>query len=638
MIEFRVLGSLEVVDQDGRLLALGAPQQRALLAALVLHRREAVSSDRLIDEIWGEHPPASANKLVQGYVSSLRKVLGEGLLVTRGHGYLLQAQPGQVDIDRFESLLAEGRAALEGCVELTAGAVLREALEVWRGPPLADFAYEPFAQSEIARLEELRLVALEERIEADLTSGEHARLVGELEALVREHPLRERLRGQLMLALYRSGRQADALQAYRDARRELIDGVGLEPGRALQQLEQAILAHDPALDPPDRPTTRASPATPQRRWRGGVLIAAAGALLLAAMAAVAVKQASSVASTVRVAPNSVAEIDVRSGRIVAAAPVGARPGPIAFGSGSLWIANLDDQNISRVDPSSLRTVRNIPLPTPPMALAASADGVWVIEPNANPAQSSVSVSRINPEFDVPGAPVQVPNLVPGAPGAVAPQGHSVWVAPSNGLLTRLDALTGRPQGKPVDPNASPSGIAVAEGAVWLTDTDAGNVIRVDPTRLVTPFPVGNGPTAIAAGEGGVWVVDSLNETVVRIDADTWAVKAIIPVGRAPTGVAVGGGSVWVANSADGTVTRINPTTDKPVTITVGGSPQALTVAAGRVWVTVDGRSIAPSTAGSGGGTLRMVSFNDINDVASMDPALADGGVSRQLIFATCAGS
>ena len=170
VIEFRVLGSLEVVDQDGR-LALGGPKQRALLAILLLHRGEPVSSDRLIDEMWGEQPPASANKIVQGYVSNLRKALGDGLLVTEGRGYVLRVAPGQLDVDRFEALVAQGREALEQGDALTAAAVLREALGVWRGPALADFAYEPFAQAEIARLEESRLAALEDRIDADLALG-----------------------------------------------------------------------------------------------------------------------------------------------------------------------------------------------------------------------------------------------------------------------------------------------------------------------------------------------------------------------------------------------------------------------------------------------------------------------------------
>ena len=257
VIEFRVLGSLEVVEQDGP-LALGAPKQRALLAVLVMHRGEPVSTERLIDEIWGEQPPATANKIVQGYVSNLRRVLGDGSLVTRGHGYLLQAEPGQTDVGRFESLLGEGRRALVGGDPGRAAAQLGEALALWRGAPLADFAYEPFAQAEIARLEELRLVAVEERIEAALALGDHARLVGELEALVREHPLRERLRGQLMLALYRSGRQADALEVYRQTSELLRDELGLEPSPQLRELERSILNQDTAVDPP----VRVAPAPP----------------------------------------------------------------------------------------------------------------------------------------------------------------------------------------------------------------------------------------------------------------------------------------------------------------------------------------------------------------------------------------
>jgi predicted ATPase/DNA-binding SARP family transcriptional activator len=278
VIEFRVLGSLEVVGQDGP-LALGAPKQRALLAVLLLHRGEAVSSDRLIDEIWGEQAPASATKLVQGYVSNLRRVLGNGRLVTRGHGYLLQAEPGQTDVGRFESLLAEGRRALAGGDPERAAAQLGEALGLWRGPPLADFAYEPFAQAEIARLEELRLAVLEERIEAELALGKHAQLVGELEGLVREHPMRERLRGQLMLALYRAGRQVEALDAYQHARVQLAEELGLEPGPALKELQMQILEQAPALQanpvpgpdaerlliasaPADRKRALPQPATP----------------------------------------------------------------------------------------------------------------------------------------------------------------------------------------------------------------------------------------------------------------------------------------------------------------------------------------------------------------------------------------
>ena len=251
-LEFRLLGPLEAVEDD-RPLALGGAKQRALLAVLLLHANQVVSSDRLIDEVWGESPPATAGKMVQVYVSRLRKQLGEARLLTRPPGYLLQVDPAELDVARFERLVAEARQEDAAA----AGAKLRAALELWRGPPLADLAYERVAQAEIVRLEELRWAALELRIDADLAAGRAPELVGELESLVAAQPLRERLRAQLMLALYRCSRQAEALEAYRRARRELADGLGLEPSDELRRLEQAILHHDPELDSRRRGAARA---------------------------------------------------------------------------------------------------------------------------------------------------------------------------------------------------------------------------------------------------------------------------------------------------------------------------------------------------------------------------------------------
>ena len=264
MTFFRILGPLEVQD-EGRLVPLGGTKQRAVLAILLLNRGEVVSVDRLADELWGEQPPDTATKTVQVYVSRLRKELGQDVLLTRGGGYLLDIEPAQLDAALFERLTDEGRAALERGEANTASDLLREALALWRGTPLGDLAYEPFAQSEIARLEELRLVALEHRIDADLELGEAAALIPELETLVREHPARERLRAQLILALYRSGRQSDALASYRDARRTLVEELGIEPGRELRELERAILAQDPEIDAPARPTSaRGERATARR--------------------------------------------------------------------------------------------------------------------------------------------------------------------------------------------------------------------------------------------------------------------------------------------------------------------------------------------------------------------------------------
>jgi DNA-binding SARP family transcriptional activator len=250
-MEFRILGPLEVLA-GGRAVALGGSKQRALLALLVLHANETLTPDRLIDELWGDHPPATAAKTVQAHISRLRKALAAdgGAVVTRAHGYELELDPDCLDAHRFERLLGDGRCALAAGRPELALTTLQDALALWRGAPLADLAYERFAQGEIARLEDLRLVALEQLVEAKLALGRHAELVGQLETLIAQHPYRERLRAQLMLALYRSDRQADALQAYQNARRTLVEELGIEPGERLRRLERAILAQDPSLQLP----------------------------------------------------------------------------------------------------------------------------------------------------------------------------------------------------------------------------------------------------------------------------------------------------------------------------------------------------------------------------------------------------
>ena len=260
-MDFRILGPLEAAD-DGRTLQLGGARQRALLAILLLRRNEVVPSDRLLEDLYGSVQPATAHKSLQAHVSRLRKLLDPDRLRTRGSGYVLGARADEVDADRFVSLLDEGRALLTAGDPKRAERPLEQALALWRGSPLDDVAYEEFAQAEIARLEELRIACLEALCEARLALGRHAGLVSELEWLVAEHPHRERLRGTLMLALYRSGRQADALAAYRDARRVLLDELGLEPSRALQELEQAILRQEPDLDL--EASEQASPEEPEQ--------------------------------------------------------------------------------------------------------------------------------------------------------------------------------------------------------------------------------------------------------------------------------------------------------------------------------------------------------------------------------------
>jgi DNA-binding SARP family transcriptional activator len=264
-MEFQVLGPLEVRD-GARVLPVGRGKPSALLALLLLHANEVVSTDRLIDELWGERPPATAPKALQVYVAKLRQALGAELIVTRAPGYELRlADEGELDVRRFERGLATAREALAAGDARRASALLSEALALWRGPPLADLAYERFAQPEVLRLDELRLAALEERIEADLALGRHADVVGELERLVAQHPLRERPRAQLMLALYRCGRQAEALDSYQAARRALVEELGIEPGAALRELQQALLAQDPALGSVATPAPVELPPAEERK-------------------------------------------------------------------------------------------------------------------------------------------------------------------------------------------------------------------------------------------------------------------------------------------------------------------------------------------------------------------------------------
>ncbi len=249
-MEFRVLGPMEVVV-DGRRIHLPTGRGRVLLAMLIIRAGEVLSTDHLIDHLWGEAPPPTVDTALQGLVSKLRRRLEPDrapgapatLLVTRPPGYVLAIDPGQVDANRFRRLVAQAEALPAD----QAGAALARALALWRGPALAEVRYEPFAQAEIAAIEELRLHATEERIEADLAVGRHASLIGELQALVTEHPLRERLREQLMLALYRSDRQAEALDAFVDTRRTMVEELGIEPGPSLQRLQHMILIQDPSL-------------------------------------------------------------------------------------------------------------------------------------------------------------------------------------------------------------------------------------------------------------------------------------------------------------------------------------------------------------------------------------------------------
>jgi len=279
-MDFRILGSLEVWDGE-RQIELAGPKRRAVLAFLLLHANEVVAVDRLVDQLWGEKAPRNAAAALQTHVSRLRKELGADVVATRAWGYVLRIEPGELDLERF----TQSTAAAESLPAGERAAKLRDALALWRGPPLEDLAFEPGLAGDISRLEELHLTVLENRIDADLEAGNQAGLVPELEALIAEQPLRERLRGQLILALYRSGRQAEALEVYRETRRVLADELGLEPSPELRELERAILQQDPALRAsPAIATVAAEPGVrPGRRRR--IVVGAFLALLLAGLGA-----------------------------------------------------------------------------------------------------------------------------------------------------------------------------------------------------------------------------------------------------------------------------------------------------------------------------------------------------------------
>jgi YVTN family beta-propeller protein len=607
-MEFRILGSLQVLVGE-RQIPLGGARQREILAILLLHRGEVVSVDRVVDELWGERPPETATKTVQVYVSRLRKVLGDGVVVTRGGGYALELNGDALDADRFSRLAHEGREALDKGDPRGARETLTAALDLWRGPPLADLAYEPFVQNEVARLEELRLVALENRGEADLALGHHAALVPELEALVREHPTRERLREELMLALYRSGRQVEALESYRNVQRTLVEELGLEPGSQLQQLERSILTHDPAIEAP--PASRAVAAV-RRRRRGALLVVLGGALLIAAAVAVVVGTDSDRSSTIR--EDAVGLIDPDSGELYEQFTVGGGPNAAAVGAGSVWVANQRAGTVSRVD-AETRQITTIDIGRDASALAFGGGSLWVASAEHR------GVSQIDPRTNRVLRAIEVGNT----PSGVAVAFGAVWVATAvDGAVTRIDLARGSPT-KTIAVGASPTAIAAGAGALWVASEASGSVVRIDAdsARVVNAINVGNGPAAVAFGEGAVWVANRQDGTVSRIDPQRDAVTETLPVGSEPTAIAAGDGAVWVANAGDGTLARIDPGTRQVTeTIEVGGSPSALAIADRTVWTTA-----LASPGSHRGGTLRLTwpPYGDAVPCGCADP-IAYGNV------------
>ena len=583
-MDLHLLGPVEA-RLDGRPIALGAPKQRAVLAMLALRVGHTVSTDRLAEGLWGEHPPPSAPKMVQLYVSHLRRLLdGNGAeILTHGRGYELRLVHGEIDAVRFERLLEEERA--------------REALALWRGEALADVADEPFAATEIRRLGELRVHAAELAVEADLAAGRHDEVIGELEALTDEHPLRERLHGQRMLALYRCGRQSEALEAYREARAALVEEIGVEPGGELRRLQDAIFAQDPALDFVVPPPAQATRARPPPRRRIAQVLAAAALLLLAGVATFGISRLLQPDALAGIDENAVGLIDPDGDRITAQYPVGRGPGAVVAGGGSIWVANTLDGTVSRIDRKRDQVV-TIPVGGAPLGLAFGAGSLWVADGDAR------SVVQIDPGANKVLQPIDVGN----APRAVAFAGGALWVASGvDGTLDRIELAHVRRR-RSISVGSNPTAIAAGAGALWVASEEAGTVTRIDARSgtVVRAINVGNGPSAIATGEGAVWVVNRHDGTLSRIDPATNAVSGTVRVGSDPTAVAAGAGAVWVAGGEDGTIARVDPKAPRVLErIKAGTSPSAIAAMEGGVWAT----AVAPQ-ASHRGGTLRVLITSD----------------------------
>ena len=599
-MEFLVLGPLEVRDGASPLPPGGA-KQRALLATLLLHRGQVVATDALVDALWGGRPPNTAPTALHGLVSSLRKLLGPELIVTQPPGYLVRLGSHRLDLDRFEVLAQAGLRALERGDASKAGSTLGAALELWRGPPLGDVRDIPLVQPEIRRLEELRSAVLEGRIEADLALGRAAELVGELESLVAGEPFRERLRGQLMVALYRSGRQAEALEVYREGRATLVGEIGIEPSAGLQELHRAMLRQDPSLtggwrnspgtsaaareppapvEPAIRPSTRLMAGT-----IGVIAVTAAGVAAIAFTAGAERRPVKLSADAVGV---------VQHGHLAHARTLDSAPAALVAGNDAIWVADVEKHSVSRLDPYSLDVQQTIPVGSAPSALAVGRGAVWA----ANGLDGTLS--RIDPETNRVVQTIGVGN----GPAAVAYGLGSVWVANrSDQTVSRIDPRTGEVLGT-VRAGADAAAIAVGEGAVWVADGARGRIVRLDPDDREPPVAinVGSGPSALALSVGSVWVANALDSTVSRVDPRSNAVIATVPVGAGPSGLAAARDGIWVANQHGGTLSRIDPGTNRvDRELRLGRRPEAIAPSGEGVIV-----AAGPSAASHRGGTLRLV--------------------------------
>jgi peptide/nickel transport system substrate-binding protein len=610
-MRFNALGPLSL-SQDGKAVSLGGRKQRTLLAVLLLRRNQNVPRDALVEALWGEHPPPSWGQTLDSYLYRLRKIVGRDRLMRETGGYMLRLELGEVDVDEFERLVASAGAAAESGDHAAALDELTVALALWRGPAWGDLLDHEDAEADARRLEELRLTALESRFEEELALGHGAELAPELEQLVEEHPLRERLIASEMLSLYRAGRQTDALDAFQTARRRLVDELGLEPGPELCDLQRRILEHEPTLGA----SRRLPPFSLTRRRRSR---AAAGLVVLAVLAVlgggVVVLSPGAAGRRFGLAEgfSRVVAVDAATGRLVSSTPLPEAPGSVADGGGSLWVATPGAQQVSALDPGSGAIVDpHIPVSGSPGSVVSGGGAIWVASAVGS------TVTRIDPATD---SVTQTISLAGANLDAITYGAGRVWVADAaDRELFEINPVTGRRE-QMISLDLEPSAVTIEGGALWVAGYDDATVEKLDLAsgRLIGRVHVGGGPVALTFDAGSLWVANSLDSTVSQIEPATLIVTATLPVGSGPTALAAGSGAVWVANQYSGTVSRIDPMHDAVVaTVGVGGAPTSLAITGRRVWV-----GVGASRGRHRGGTLVIATTATTlptSNIDAVDPA------------------
>ncbi len=630
-LEFRLLGPLEVRDGE-RPLRLGGTKQRSVLAILLLNAGEIVPAERLIDLLWEEAAPDHAASALQQHVSRLRRLLGPGeVVVTAAPGYVVRPPPGSLDRERFAALRERGRDLLAAGDPAGAAATLREALALWRGRALADLEHEPFAVAAVEALEEERLDALEARIDADLDLGRHAQLTSELAELVALHPLRERLRAQQILALYRCGRQAEALEAYATARHTLVEELGLEPGPELRALQQDVLRQAPALDLPRAPA-RAVPAR-RRPWRAAIAAAlAAAAVVVAGVAATARDDERPPAPALAAATGGeVVAVDAATGRIARRLPAGRTPAALARApDGRLWAVDADARTLIAVEPAT-GAVETLATGATPTDVVVGHGAIWVGDGRPVPGAQFTGpvmthVSRLDAATRTARARTRLPRDRAGvsnhAGNRLAVSAAAVWAAAPAGDVVRIDPRTGAVTAR--TRRADALAVAAWEDEVWALRPD-GLVLALDEAtgevRRRVRLPTGDA-LRLAAGPGAAWVTVAGDTRLFRVGTDG-GVDAV-DVGAGATEVAAGPGGAWVADPVAGTLVAVGASGRRVLrTVRLGGVPRALTVAGGTVWAAVAGQEAA-----AGAQAVRGV---DPLPAGTCEPAVAGPGGTADVL-------